>query len=144
MKKKINCILLIDDDEASNYLTNILLEETIVAEHIKAKQTAKAGLNYIVESAQLNGHPNLLPYPDLIFLDINMPAMDGWEFMEQYKQLLPRLHHKIVIVMLSTSLNPDDRARALSIPEIDSFTVKPLTNDVILSVIDRFFPQNLS
>lgn len=142
MNKKLNCILLIDDDEASNFLTKILLDEACIAEHIKTKQTAKAALHYIKDSAQLNGHLNTLPYPSLIFLDINMPAIDGWEFIEQYAALLKELPSKIVIVMLSTSLNPDDRSRALSIPEIDLFAIKPLTPEILQSVITDFFPQN--
>ncbi len=140
MSRKINCILLIDDDEATNFLSNIILEDAGVAEHIKTKQTAKAALNYIEDSAHLNGNPNTLPFPDLIFLDMNMPAMDGWEFVEVYRELAARIRRQSVIVMLTTSLNPDDRLRAMAIPEILSFENKPLTLDIVESVISRFFP----
>ena len=141
MREKINCILLIDDDEATNFLSNIILEEAGVARHIKTKQTAKAALNYIEDSAHLNGTPNALPFPDLILLDMNMPAMDGWEFVEVYRELATKLDKQIVIVMLTTSLNPDDRIRAMAIPEILSFENKPLTVEIVQSIISRFFPE---
>lgn len=140
MNRKINCILLIDDDEATNFLSNIILEDAGIAKHIKTKQTAKAALNYIEDSAHLNGTPNTLPFPDLILLDMNMPAMDGWEFIEVYRDLAKKIGKQSVIVMLTTSLNPDDRLRALSIPEILSFENKPLTFEIVESILTRFFP----
>ncbi len=140
MRKKINCILLIDDDEATNFLSNIILEEASVANHIKTKQTAKAALNYIADSAHLNGKNNTLPFPDLIFLDMNMPAMDGWEFVDLYRELAAKIQRNIIIIMLTTSLNPDDKIRALQIPEILSFENKPLTTEIVHSIMERFFP----
>ena len=139
MKQKLNCILLIDDDEATNFLSNIILEESNVSRHIKTKQTAKAALNYLADSAQMNGVNTSLPYPDLIFLDINMPAMDGWEFLEKYRELNKQLNRKPVIIMLTTSLNPDDKTRALNHPDISSFEYKPLTPEMIESIAKRFF-----
>ncbi len=141
MIKKINCILLIDDDEASNYLSNLILEESGVAEHIKVKQTAKAALNYITDSAGIIGKNITLPYPDLIFLDINMPAMNGWEFIEQYKELIKQQYKKIIIVMLTTSINPDDRVKALGIAEICAFENKPLSEETIEYLMKKFFSE---
>ena len=85
MREKINCILLIDDDEATNFLSNIILEEAGVARHIKTKQTAKAALNYIEDSAHLNGTPNALPFPDLILLDVVLPRANGVEVGKKLK-----------------------------------------------------------
>ena len=142
MSKKLNCILLIDDDEATNFLSNLILEEVAATHHVKTKQTARAALNYIADSAHLEGKMNTLPYPDLIFLDLNMPAMDGWEFIDQYQKLSSELNKEIVIVMLTTSLNPDDKIRALAMPEISAFEHKPLTADIVRSVIAKFFPPS--
>ena len=137
MKPKLNCILLVDDDEATNFLSNIILEESGTSNHIKTKQTARAALDYLNESAGAIGTKNNLPYPDLIFLDINMPAMDGWEFVEKFRELKhPR---NVVIVMLTTSINPDDKIKALKMPEISSFEHKPLTAEMVQSVFERFF-----
>lgn len=141
MIKKINCILLIDDDEASNYLSNLILEESNVADHIKVKQTAIAALNYITDTARETDKNITLPYPDLIFLDINMPAMNGWEFIEQYRELIKQQFKKIIIVMLTTSINPDDRIKALEISEIAAFENKPLSEEMIEFLMKKFFSE---
>ena len=137
MRPKLNCILLVDDDEATNFLSNIILEDSGVSSHIKTKQTARAALDYLVESAAAINTKNNLPYPDLIFLDINMPAMDGWEFIERFRE--QKHPQKVVIVMLTTSINPDDKIKALRMPEISSFEHKPLTAEMVRSVFERFF-----
>ena len=140
MKPTINCILLIDDDEATNFLSNIILEESELSNHIKTKQTAKAALSYLAESIDASDGNGALPYPDLILLDINMPAMDGWEFIERFRELNSKAAKKPAIVMLTTSINPDDKVRALNMPEISSFENKPLTAEMVTSIIERFFP----
>jgi len=139
MKQKLNCILLIDDDEATNYFSNYIIEEADCAVHVKTKQTAKAALNYLADSGHLNQHQNTLPFPDLIFLDINMPAMDGWEFLEHYKMMENNFPNKPTIIMLSTSLNPDDKVKALGIPAVADFQNKPITTEMIHTILDKYF-----
>ncbi len=140
MKKKLNCILLIDDDEATNFFNNIILEEIDCAHHIKIKQTARAALNYLVDSGQLNDRQNGLPFPDLIFLDINMPAMNGWEFLAKFDGIKDSLPKAPVIVMLSTSINPDDKLKADNTPHIAEFFNKPITPIMVTSIINKYFP----
>lgn len=76
---------------------------------------------------------------DLIFLDINMPAMDGWEFMEEYKKLPEEQKADIVLIMLTTSLNPDDELRTLETPEIAGFENKPLKQDRLEKILNKYF-----
>ncbi|MEO6721094.1 MAG: response regulator [Ferruginibacter sp.] len=140
MTPKLNCILLIDDDEATNFLSNIILEETALSNNIKTKQTARSALAYLADSVEKNDASSVLPYPDLILLDINMPAMDGWEFIERFRELNRKADNKVIIVMLTTSINPDDKIRALNMPEISSFENKPLTTEMVTSIVERFFP----
>lgn len=116
-------ILLIDDDEPTNYLNNILLTEMKLAEEIVIMQTAIEALNYIDEKKKKD--PSLLP--ELIFLDLNLPAMDGWEFMHNFEQM--QIH--IDIIILTTSLNPDDRELCRNFPSIKGFVSKPLSKDAI-------------
>ncbi len=130
-----------DDDEATNYLSNMIISEADCTLHIKTKQTAKSALNYLADSGFATRHYNALPFPDIIFLDINMPAMDGWEFLEEYRELKDNLPHSPVVIMLSTSLNPDDKLKALSIPEVSEFCNKPMTTEMITSTIAKYFPQ---
>ena len=141
MPKKLNCILLIDDDEATNFLSNLILEEVAAAHHVKTKQTARAALNYIADSAHLEGKMNTLPYPDLIFFDLNMPAMDGWEFLQRYEALPEAQKSSIIVVMLTTSFNPEDELKARKIDAVKEFRNKPLTSVLLRDILKKYFPD---
>ncbi len=137
MKHKLNCVMVIDDDEPTNFFTHMILEESGCTNHIRMLQSVQEALDYLAKS-ELNvtgggDHPG----PDLIFLDINMPAMDGWEFLEEYKKL--NLKNRIIIVMLTTSLFPEDKLRSERMPEISGFENKPLTAEKITTVVEKYF-----
>lgn len=138
MKNKLNCILLVDDDEPTNFLNQMVLEELNITKHIKIAENGKEALSYLEKTG--SGDENF-PLPELILLDINMPAMNGWEFLQQYAQLPPRQKANVVIVMLTTSLNPDDRAKAEEISEVTGFETKPLTADAIQLLLKNYFPE---
>jgi CheY-like chemotaxis protein len=140
MKKKLNCILLIDDDEPTNYLNRMTLEQVECAQYIQVVQSGHDALDLLMRQGKYVELPDC-PRPDLIFLDINMPAMDGWEFLEKYRLLPPAQKASIVMIMLTTSLNPDDEARARAIPEIDGFENKPLRADRLREVLKNYFPD---
>jgi len=98
MSRKIDNILLIDDDEPTNFLTNLMIQESGIGCDVHTMYTALDALEWLkVESN---------PTPDLILLDINMPMMNGWEFLEEYRQLPITTKSKMIIVMLTSSLNP--------------------------------------
>lgn len=136
MKQKLNSVLLIDDDAATNFINSFVLKQSGCAEQIVIKESAMAALDYLKSAASANC------LPDLIFLDINMPCMNGWEFLEQYSQLDNTLTSHIVVVMLTTSLNPDDEAKAAALPRVAAFRSKPLSKEKINEIIQLFFPQN--
>jgi len=87
MKKKLSCVLLVDDDEPTNFLNRIILEEAGCAERIEVAQSGQAALSYLQKAGEHGPGGVVYPNPSLIFLDINMPAMDGWEFLSRYKTL---------------------------------------------------------
>ncbi len=134
MNKKLNCILLIDDDEATNLLNQIVVEKSGCAEKCIAVQSGIEALEYLT-SRKNGGHPQ----PDLILLDINMPAMNGWEFMDAYKELDSKQKGQIVIVMLTTSLNPDDEEKSRTYDEIQDFKNKPLTVKMLQGIVEKHF-----
>jgi CheY-like chemotaxis protein len=141
MKPKLNSVLLIDDDEPTNFYTQLIIEESGCARHIQVAQGGREALNYLSKTQQQSGE-NSFPRPDLIFLDINMPAMDGWEFLDEYKKLQKERQGKIIVVMLTTSLNPDDRAKANDMPEIAGFESKPLTEEKLNKILKEHFDNN--
>jgi len=131
--KKLNCILLIDDDEPTNFLNKLTLEQSGCARHIRVAPSGQAALDY------LRGELEEYLQPDLIFLDINMPAMDGWEFLEKYRELSQEKKAETVLIMLTTSLNPDDEKRTLSIPEVSGFEHKPLNQARLERLLNKYF-----
>ncbi len=133
MKPKLKSILLIDDDEPTNFFSSLLIEDADCTENIQIAQSGQSALRLL--------RSKTIPTPDLIFLDINMPAMDGWEFLENYRQLPKEHQGKIVIIMLTTSLNPDDREKASQIKEISGFETKPLTPELIERVLSKYFQE---
>lgn len=136
MKQKLNGVLLIDDDAATNFINSFLLKQTDCTACITVKESAMAALDFLKTSKAENN------VPELIFLDINMPCMNGWEFLEQYRQLDKTLTEGIAVVMLTTSLNPDDEEKAAAIPEVTAFRSKPLSKDKILEILQQYFPHH--
>ena len=129
-------MLLIDDDEATNYINDIIIRDSGLVKKIEKANTGRKALDFL-QSETDNKHPQ----PDMILLDINMPAMDGWEFMEEYRSLEEDQKATIIVVMLTTSLNPEDEERARAIKEINDFRSKPLTIELFVEIINKFFPE---
>lgn len=119
--KQLDTILLIDDDPAINFLHKHVIKKEGVAKEIIAHQSAEEALEYLKENAKNGYH-----YPELIFLDINMPGMDGWEFIEEYEKLDNTLEQSKIVVMLSTSTDPKDQKKAEFKQVINQFLNKPL------------------
>ncbi|MEO7766642.1 MAG: response regulator [Ferruginibacter sp.] len=142
MKEKLNCIMLIDDDEPTNFISSMLIEQVDCTKHIEVAESGQNALNYLKSMGMDHcGNPDR-PCPDIIFLDINMPAMNGWEFLEKYNELQKEQQAKIMIIMLTTSLNPDDELRALKMPIVSGFENKPLTKEKINRVIKQYFIEH--
>jgi CheY-like chemotaxis protein len=137
MDLQLNCILLVDDDEPTNFLNKMTLEQTGCARHIRIAQSGQEALDYLWGCGPDDAAR--APRPDLIFLDINMPAMDGWEFLERYRSLPSAQKADIVLIMLTTSLNPDDELKTRSIPEVSGFENKPLNQQRLQALLEKYF-----
>ncbi len=136
MKRKLNCILLVDDDPATNFLHTRAIKGTDCAEEIATAENGEAALSYLQQRFAQN-----LPAPALILLDINMPVMNGWDFLTAYRQLPEEQKSQSKIVMLTTSMNPDDELRAKTFSEIKEFNFKPLDKAMMLDLLQKHFPE---
>jgi CheY-like chemotaxis protein len=134
MEPILNCVLLIDDDDATNFYHKVVINKVGCAKQVVAVRNGKAALEYL-KSTENGNHPK----PDLIFLDINMPAMNGWEFLEEYKLLDKNQRAKVIMIMLTTSLNPADEEKANSISDINGFLDKPLTREAMKELLNEHF-----
>jgi CheY-like chemotaxis protein len=126
--------MLIDDDFATNLYHKLVIEESGCAICVIEKTNGEQALDYLMQPFS-EPHPK----PDLIFLDINMPKMNGWEFLEHYKELPAEQRAENVIVMLSTSCNPDDLARAERNPCVKDYRSKPLTVLMLEELMQKYF-----
>jgi len=134
----LDCIMLIDDDEATNFIHRSVIRRENLDVHVQVAYTAEDALNYLTGSEKY--FPGLdLPQPGIIFLDLNMPGMNGWEFLEEYRRLPEMVKRRIALLMLTTSLNPDDEERANTIPELNGFIQKPLTSEKLHDIIEQYF-----
>lgn len=131
----IRCTLLVDDDPATNYLNRKLLERLGITEQIKVATNGREALQVLISSCGEDLSPAC---PALIFLDINMPVMGGFEFLEAYGELPLAQQQAIVIVMLTTSLHPNDVQRAAQLP-VAGFLSKPLTAEKVAQVLTDYF-----
>lgn len=119
--------MLIDDSEIDNFINQKMVEGCNFAERIYVHTSSKSALEFLMnfERAHL---PNEL-IPEIIFLDINMPIMDGFQFAEEFQKIAPNVYSKVKIVFLTSSLNPVDQKRAMSVRGVYSFLNKPLGKD---------------
>ena len=83
--QKLKSVLLIDDDNAANFIHRIVIEETELVEDVGAFESPRAALKYLEDLQSVS------PFPEIIFLDINMPLMDGWEFLDYCEKHIPTL-----------------------------------------------------
>lgn len=131
MKKKLGCILLVDDDNEDNFYHKLVIERMNITERIDVVQNGLEALEYLTTENQV--------IPELIFLDINMPKMNGWEFLQEYKNLPPHQKSRIAIMMLTTSANPADKRKAEELHVVTGFQTKPLTPEMLTDIIDTHF-----
>lgn len=136
--KRLNCILLVDDNHSTNFLHRKLIEKMEVTAHIKVADSGDKAIHYLQQCDHSANSD--FPDPELIFLDINMPRMNGWEFMEEYKNLQFNTSNR-TIIMLTNSPNPGDQAKARAVPEISAFYNKPLSTAVIAEILEHYFGQ---
>ena len=135
MTNEIIKVLLIDDDELSIFLNKTIMEMSalILAENINSCLNGGEAINYLDKRHNLGEHGR-----QLIFLDLNMPLMDGWEFMEEYNKRPYSIAPNIIIV-LSASPNPADETRARETENVMEFMQKPLTIKGINSIVNKYF-----
>lgn len=132
--KKLESVLLVDDDEITNFINEQIIQDMSVAEEILVATNGKEGIEVVENWCQ-----SQKTCPELIFLDINMPVMDGFEFLEAYQQKHSSTHRpKSVVVMLTSSNNPEDIEKTKQ-SNIADYLIKPLTEDKINNVLKKHF-----
>jgi CheY-like chemotaxis protein len=124
---KFKTVLLIEDDPITVMVCERIIRMTGFAEKVVSVTNGQEAMELIQEQA--NTHPEELP--QLIFLDINMPVMNGWEFLGQFHQLQPFFSRQPDIYILSSTVDPEDYKKAASYQVVKQFISKPLTKELL-------------
>ena len=133
---KLTTTLLVDDDETTNFVNQMLLEDMGVTEDVLVANNGQEALELVRQRCQEG------LCPELILLDINMPVMNGFEFLEEYEQLSFPNKQSVVVVMLTTSLNPQDMDRLRDLPN-EGFLNKPLNEKMVKELLREHFDKDL-
>ena len=128
MIKKLLCV---DDDKITITLIKLVVGKAAFAKEIITKTNGKEALDYYVELAN---NPIIDDYPELIFLDLNMPVMNGWDFLDEFSRSYYEKFKKTKIVILSSSADPEEKAKAGTYPMIIGYLAKPLTIKALKSI----------
>ncbi|ATL48513.1 response regulator [Chitinophaga caeni] len=124
--KPLQTIFIVDDDPIHQQITEIMLNRMAAAENVAKYSDAQEVLEHF--RTNLNNNREL---PDVILLDLNMPVMDGWEFLEAFTHIRPKLNKEVRIYVLTSSIDEKDRQRVEAFNYVTGYLTKPLTNDII-------------
>lgn len=126
-------IWVVDDDPIYQIIVNKLISKSELFLNVSSFKNGKDAIDEFKK--RLDKNESL---PSIILLDINMPIMDGWEFMDEIVMLKSQIKERIQIYIVSSSIAIEDKTKASQYPEIISYLVKPLNNDDLKSIIANY------
>ena len=125
-------IFLIDDDPIFVYLTRRIITSINSPCQINEFTDGELAISYL---AQIGDKAELLP--DVIFLDLSMPVMDGWEFLKEYSDLKPKLKKDIALFIVSSSISPQEVERSKTYRAVTDFLIKPVEKGKIIEIMEN-------
>lgn len=127
---KYENVLLVDDSELDNFINEKTIEANHFARKIYVNSSAKSALEFLNNLITM-GDQFSEAHPDVIFIDINMPMMDGFQFIESFKKIPKNSIKSSKLVILTSSVYHEDRQKALDISDQIIFLNKPLTKEML-------------
>ncbi|MEN7547282.1 response regulator [Rapidithrix thailandica] len=128
--EKLNTLCIIEDNDVTQFLLQQMVEETQMVKQVKLCSNGLRAIEYL---RALQDQPELLP--EMILLDLAMPVMDGWRFLEEYRKIKPQLGKSITIYIVTSSIDPADVQKAKTVSEVADFIVKPVTKSRFLDLV---------
>ena len=125
-KKPIDLVLLVDDNDTDNFISKRIIEITRFADQVEVKNSGKAALDYLSEN---QNNPEALP--NIIFLDINMPVVDGFVFLYEFEKFKELVKTRCKVIILSSSDNKRDIDKIVNNNYVIKFITKPLTETAL-------------
>ena len=121
-------VLLVDDDDATNFIHRTVIESTGLIDDIVVAEDGSEAIDYLQQSESL---------PNIIFLDLNMPIMDGWEVIDTLYKINFEKKNNSLLYILTTSENPEDVEKAKKITLVDDYLTKLLDKDRFQTIVNH-------
>lgn len=120
-------IMLVDDNEIDNLINQKMIEASEITEHIYTHTGARSAIEFLRNIEKLDAASTNNVLPEIIFLDIDMPLMDGFQFLDEFGNLSEKTKEKCSIIMLTSSISPADVNRSKKYDYVRKYINKPLT-----------------
>ncbi|MDN5215363.1 response regulator [Fulvivirgaceae bacterium BMA12] len=134
-EKPIDLVMLVDDNDTDNFISKRIIEITKFAKEVEIKNSGKSALEYLEQNKD-----NEDKLPNIIFLDINMPIVDGFVFLYEFEKFDQILKDKCKVIILSSSDNKRDIDKIVNNNHVVKFITKPLTESALeeIKLMDVF------
>lgn len=132
--KNIETIYLVDDDDVFQFLTKKVIEESNLVSKIKIFNNGQEAIEDITDKYMKGSQ-----LPEIILLDLSMPVMDGWEFLEEFNKI--ENNHSIMIYVISSSISPKDVEKANSYSSVRDYIIKPITKVKFIELLNNIEKQ---
>jgi len=126
-------IMLIDDNEIDNLINQKMIESADVVQNIYTHTGARSAIEFLRNAEKLEDFSDKI-LPDIILLDIDMPLMDGFQFLDEFEKLKETTKEKCAVVMLTSSINPQDVNKSKKYRYVKRYINKPLSQDSITKI----------
>ena len=127
--QKFSLVMLVDDNDTDNFISKRIIEITKFAENVEIKNSGKSALEYLEEHKE-----DVEKLPDIIFLDINMPIVDGFVFLYEFEKFTEIVRNKCKVIILSSSDNKRDIDKIVNNDHVIKFVTKPLTENALSEI----------
>ncbi|WP_430429050.1 response regulator [Maribacter litoralis] len=128
--KKVDICCIIDDDPIFVYGTKRIIKEVNFANTVMVYSNGQEALDGLMKISLADE-----PLPDVIFLDLNMPVLNGWDFLDEFKKCKSKKSEKIIIHIISSSVDPRDLERVKDYEQVDTYILKPITPDDLSKIL---------
>ena len=133
MVKRLLCV---DDDKITLTLIDLIVKKASFADEIITRMNGKEALDFYTDLCKTTTNEN---YPELIFLDLNMPCMNGWDFLDEFVNKFYTRFDKTKVVILSSSIAPSEKVKAAKYPIVINYLSKPLTVNALKTISESGF-----
>ncbi len=127
----LDSILFIDDDPITLMLCKMVIKKASFSNEIATSKNGEEALQYFNTLKQLDSNGEIKKQPQLIFLDLNMPVMGGWEFLDSFSTLDYADYNKTKVIILSSTIDPDDLEKSKKYPMVIDFLSKPISKEML-------------